>query len=254
MYKTIRTPLANLYKNHSFKSEQVSQALMGENVKVLDSYDSWYKIEQWDYYESWVHSFYLVDYLEKSNDMYFFDNHTNELICDSGEKVFVPFGVSLPKLKFDKNIVTVLMPSRCTAQYIIPDSKIFNSKVDRLIYNASKFTGVHYHWGGISTFGCDCSGFVQTLYKSISIELPRDSSMQFNQSHEISLENVSSGDLLFFSEKNKINHVAIAKDNSKIIHCSGYVKEESIDSRHINFNASLMGKFHGSMTVEGLKL
>ena len=142
MYKTIRTPLANLYKNHSFKSEQVSQALMGENVKVLDSYDSWYKIEQWDYYESWVHSFYLVDYLEKSNDTYFFDNHTNELICDSGDIVYVPFGVSLPKLNFDKNIVTVLMPSRCTAKYIIPDSKIFNSKVDRLIYNATKFIGV----------------------------------------------------------------------------------------------------------------
>ena len=77
--------------------------------------------------------------------------------------------------------------------------------------------------------------------------------MQFNQSREISLENVSGGDLLFFSEKNKINHVAIVKDNSKIIHCSGYVKEESIDSSHMNYNASLMGKFHGSMTVEGLK-
>ena len=43
MYKTVRTPLANLYSTHSFMSDQVTQALMGEKVEILDNYESWYK-------------------------------------------------------------------------------------------------------------------------------------------------------------------------------------------------------------------
>ena len=46
MFKTIRTPVANLYRSHTFMSDQVTQALMGETVEILDSHESWFKIHQ----------------------------------------------------------------------------------------------------------------------------------------------------------------------------------------------------------------
>ena len=40
------------------------------------------------------------------------------------------------------------------------------------------FLNAPYLWGGRTVFGCDCSGFVQTVYKMMGIALERDSSQQ----------------------------------------------------------------------------
>ena len=84
MHKTVRTPVANLYRSHSFMSDQVTQALMGETVEILDTHESWFKVRQWDDYESWINGFYLMDVGHSSLDTYFFDRHTSQLICDDG--------------------------------------------------------------------------------------------------------------------------------------------------------------------------
>ena len=84
MNKTVRTPVANLYGSHSFMSDQVTQALMGETVQILDSHESWFKVRQWDGYESWINGFYLMNPIENSQEKYFFDRHTSQLICDDG--------------------------------------------------------------------------------------------------------------------------------------------------------------------------
>ncbi|MCH9717001.1 MAG: C40 family peptidase, partial [Gammaproteobacteria bacterium] len=49
---------------------------------------------------------------------------------------------------------------------------------DEMIFLSQKFLGCPYTWGGRSSFGFDCSGFVQMLYKEMGICLPRDSGPQ----------------------------------------------------------------------------
>ena len=252
MHKTVRTPVANLYRSHSFMSDQVTQALMGETVEILDTHESWFKVRQWDDYESWINGFYLMDAGHSSLDTYFFDRHTSQLICDDGSEIYLPFGVELPIEQRNENIVTLLLPWGSRGELVLPPEKKFENRVEELIVNARKFNGVQYQWGGISTFGCDCSGFVQTIFKSVGIKLPRDSNQQFDSSQKNDTDDVTKGNLLFFAENDKIDHVAISLGESKIIHCSGFVKEESLKSTDSDYNAKLNTNFYGAMSVKGL--
>ena len=54
-------PVADVYKNHTFTSEVVTQALMYEKVTILDTHDNWSRIEQWDSYQGWINNFYLSE-------------------------------------------------------------------------------------------------------------------------------------------------------------------------------------------------
>ena len=252
MHKTVRTPVANLYRSHSFISDQVTQALMGEMVEILDSHNSWFKVRQWDDYESWIHEFYLMDMDQGYGDTYFFDRHTNQLIGADGSEFYLPFGVMLPIGQMDGSSVTVCFPWGDWGKYVLPPKKNFENQVERLIVNARKFNGVQYQWGGISTFGCDCSGLVQTIFKSVGVKLPRDSHQQFDAGKQIEIDAVVKGALLFFAENDKIDHVAISLGESRIIHCSGFVKEESLNPSDLDFNAKLMSKFYAAMSVNGL--
>lgn len=253
MHKNVRTPVANLYRSHTFMSDQVTQALMGERVEILDSQESWFKVRQWDNYESWIHEFYLMDVDDNSADTYFFDRHTSQLICNDGSETYLPFGVELPIVQRDENTVTVTLPWGDWGRCVLPSIQNIENKVEQLILNARKFNGVQYQWGGISTFGCDCSGFVQTIFKSVELELPRDSHQQFDESQRVELQDVTKGDLIFFAENVKIDHVAISLGDSRIIHCSGFVKEESLNPSHSDYNAKLVSKFHAAISVKGLK-
>ena len=45
---------------------------------------------------------------------------------------------------------------------------------------SKKFIGLPYTWGGTSSYGFDCSGFVQMLFKEMGLLLPRNSRDQAN--------------------------------------------------------------------------
>ena len=58
-------------------------------------------------------------------------------------------------------------------------SPVEKLSVKNLLNYGKSFQGISYVWGGRSTKGFDCSGFVQTVFRSNGIELPRDSGEQF---------------------------------------------------------------------------
>jgi len=60
-YCVVKTIVANLYKEPSFTSELVTQALIKEKLYILEEQGNWYKVKQWDNYESWIQKFYLMD-------------------------------------------------------------------------------------------------------------------------------------------------------------------------------------------------
>lgn len=91
-------------------------------------------------------------------------------------------------------------------------------KIDALLKTARSYYGVAYRTGGVSESGMDCSGFTQTSFKAIGIELPRVSKDQTLVGQTVEKANLQPGDLVFFATgtPDRINHVGIVTDSSNI--------------------------------------
>ena len=100
-------------------------------------------------------------------------------------------------------------------------------KVNALLKKARSYYGVPYRTGGTTSSGMDCSGFVQTAFKAIGVNLPRVSRDQARAGTSVSKDELKEGDLLFFATgtPGRINHVGIVtnvsnKEDIKFIHAS----------------------------------
>lgn len=127
-----------------------------------------------------------------------------------------------------------------------------------LLQSVRFFLNVPYLWGGKNALGMDCSGFTQTILSLFGHKIPRNASEQATQGRLISrLSSSKAGDLAFFCHyeeaatqeitsnlkqqstetnaiaRQKITHVGILIDSERIIHCSGRVKIEKIDTTGI---------------------
>ena len=94
---------------------------------------------------------------------------------------------------------------------------------DEIVAFAKKFVGNRYVYGGTSlTNGCDCSGFVQQVYKNFGITIARDSRSQCRTSgYEVSINDVVPGDLIFYTNNSGVvSHVAMYIGNGKIVHAA----------------------------------
>jgi cell wall-associated NlpC family hydrolase len=93
-----------------------------------------------------------------------------------------------------------------------------------------RFSGAPYLWGGVTPWGVDCSGLVQTVFAARGLPLPRDSSEQEKLGSAITDGAVQPGDLYFFSESGKkVTHVAMAGHGHELVHstlsCGGFIVE-----------------------------
>ena len=97
--------------------------------------------------------------------------------------------------------------------------RTFNSSKlrDGIINDCIKFLGTPYKWGGKSPFGFDCSGFVQTVFFTFGIKLPRDSYQQMDYKGlvEIKYSKAQVGDLLFFFDNFNENMKSKNRQSSK---------------------------------------
>lgn len=86
---------------------------------------------------------------------------------------------------------------------------------------ALQFVGNPYVWGGTSlTSGADCSGFVQSVYRNFGISLPRVAADQAQAGTRVSLEQLQTGDLIFYADGGAIYHVVLYLGNEQVVHAS----------------------------------
>lgn len=94
------------------------------------------------------------------------------------------------------------------------------AKRQEIVDFALQFEGNPYVYGGTSlTNGADCSGFVMSVFKEFGYELPRVASAQMEASELKAVEEIETGDLVFYGDY-VIDHVALYIGDGKIIHAS----------------------------------
>lgn len=88
-----------------------------------------------------------------------------------------------------------------------------------IVEYAKQFLGNRYVWGGASlTNGTDCSGFTMSLYRKYGHSLPHNAAAQAGVTRRVS--SPKPGDLFFYSNGSRINHVAMYIGNGQVIHAS----------------------------------
>ena len=88
-----------------------------------------------------------------------------------------------------------------------------------IVEYAKKFLGNRYVWGGASlTNGTDCSGFTMSLYAKYGRSLPHNAAAQAGCTRRVS--SPKPGDLFFYSNGSRINHVAMYIGGGMVIHAS----------------------------------
>ena len=136
--------------------------------------------------------------------------------------------------------------------------EIFPAEGNAIVASATGlFQGTYYQWGGITPWGADCSGMVQTVFALHGVKLLRDAWQQATQGVVIEggIAELKAGDLLFFSDREDghITHVALAMGNQRVVHLAvgrGGHCVESLD-RPDEYARDLIGRFRFAKRVLG---
>lgn len=222
----------------SDQSEQVTQLLFGDHYSITETSENkkWHKIKiHFDDYEGWIdakqHYSITEDYFEQINN--------------SDYKITLDYTSSI---LFKKQVINILigsvLPISTSELFKIEEQLAFNGEAkslnqkrnyDFLKMVAYRYLNSPYLWGGKTPFGIDCSGFTQQVFKIAGYKLQRDARVQALQGDPItSLDDALPGDLLFFKNKDgRINHVGILLEENEIIHASGSVRIDQIDTQGI---------------------
>jgi len=113
----------------------------------------------------------------------------------------------------------IISANQSLAVGIAGDSENYKKLRRRIVKYALKFVGNPYVWGGTSlTNGCDCSGYIQAIYKHFGYSLSRTSYTQVNNGKSISVRDIQPGDLLFYMRGSRIGHVSMYIGDNKIVH------------------------------------
>jgi cell wall-associated NlpC family hydrolase len=89
-----------------------------------------------------------------------------------------------------------------------------------LTRSALRFLGVPYVFGGTTSNGFDCSGYVQHVFAMLGISLPRTADAQYADGHR-AVGGIRPGDLVFFQTYAAgASHVGIYLGHDKFVHAS----------------------------------
>ncbi|MFJ8263511.1 NlpC/P60 family protein [Rummeliibacillus sp. NPDC094406] len=96
--------------------------------------------------------------------------------------------------------------------------------MEQAVIKGTAFLDLPYFWGGMSSYGYDCSGFTYNMAKASGIIIPRDAGEQKEAGQAIDKENPDEwliGDLLFFANdfgRAPVRHVGFYFGEGKMIH------------------------------------
>jgi gamma-D-glutamyl-L-lysine dipeptidyl-peptidase len=239
MHAVINLPAANMFAKPTTDSAVVSQAIFGINVQILEDQSAWLKIRTPDDYTGWIEAAAAV-----KRDVYgagprvatvknLFGSVYRETSITKHQPLFtLPFEARLEVLAEpedeEQRWIRVRLPDQREAWIQRGDVSLEPQRMSReeMIAFSKRFAGLPYLWGGASTFGYDCSGFTQMLYRQTGLNMPRDAQPQHDWSgvEDVSKEDLKPGDLLFFgSSPKKITHTGMYIGGGEFIHATAHL-------------------------------
>lgn len=216
-------------------SEMVSSLIFGESYSIYDDENGFLKIScDFDGYEGWIsknsHSEYTV--YDSIVEFAFLEAKGDHHI------LFIPCGSHIPS---EGNIlidgVSFSIDRKLKTYHHLPIS----IRIQKL---ATSFVNMPYLWGGRTFMGMDCSGFIQVVFKASGFTLPRDTSKQIESGTPVNIKDAKACDLVFFSniDSEKVSHVGLLLDKSKIVHSSGKVRIDNFTPEGIVQDGKLIYK------------
>jgi gamma-D-glutamyl-L-lysine dipeptidyl-peptidase len=234
-YVVVR-PVVNMFRTPTTDADVVSQSLYGTNVKLVKAEGDWLQIRTADDYTGWVQS----TGVRKLDGKRYADGVPFVKVFEASANVYrepdvtlhapllnLPWEsrleVSLDKVDEKGRWLKVRLADGGEGFIQRGDVSSDTSTLDipQTIALAKRFMGVTYTWGGTSSFGFDCSGFVQMLMRQRGYTIPRDASLQvaWDGVSHIERKDLQPGDLLYFGEGlEKVTHTGMYIGNGEFIH------------------------------------
>lgn len=237
-YVYVITSTAPMRAESRSDAEVVSQALFAERVHVHEETGGWCLVETLcDGYRGWV----MADALLARSTPYPAAPELTVTISRNAAHVYsvedTIYGpiLTLP-YESQLEIRAPVVDGSRWLPIVLPDQRAaFVQRGDvtvgpsprmsrmQMLALSHQFLGLPYTWGGRSSFGYDCSGFVQMLYRQMGVALPRDARQQIQWEGFMhgTRAQLKPGDLLFFgADASRIQHVGMALDNQRFIHAT----------------------------------
>ncbi|MDQ0783359.1 C40 family peptidase [Chryseobacterium sp. W4I1] len=228
--------VAPVRAENSDKAEIVTEILFGESADILEVNKNWTKIKMhYDGYEGWMDTKQLKPVTDEE-----LGKRKITVVTEDFASVLMNDGKTLLSMGSEVEFPAVA-------------SRRSHDLRESIALAAKEFLNVPYLWGGKSFFAVDCSGFTQLVYKIHDIKLPRDTYQQAEVGVPLTfVEESQPGDLAFFENpEGKIIHVGIMLDNQRIIHASGKVRIDILDSTGI-FNKEMNKHTHKLRVIKNV--
>ena len=238
-------PYAPMHGESRVSSPQISQALGGHALSVLESRDEWHRVRGEDGYEGWVHAGYLAPVA----DLPPAESRLTSLGCmvrsAGGKRRQLPPAALLLS---DDIVESGTALGQDALRRAHPRDPAAAARTALRI-----FEGTPYQWGGATPWGADCSGLVQTAFRIHGMLLPRDAWQQADVGEDAGDDPLAlgAGDLLFFSDREdrRITHVGIALGDRTMVHAAlgrgGYAVEKLDDTDDL-YVEKLRARFTGA--------
>lgn len=260
LFHYVIAPVLEMRKEPHPKAEVVSQGLFSEEVHILEEKGEWLHLTTLsDCYKGWakkegVHT-KNAPVLTSSSDQALITARLATHLYEQPDTIYGPV-LTVP---FESRLHAVNYKNDGSRWALVqlPDDRQLYVQVGDLMQTSQRspigceamcalshaFLGLPYTWGGRSSFGYDCSGFVQMLYRQMGISLPRDSKDQCTHAGFVDspVEALKPGDLIFFGfARDQIKHVGLSLGNGNFIHTSAvtenmpYLRVSSIEDKAWN--------------------
>jgi hypothetical protein len=244
-------PVANMYSRPALDADVVSQAIYGSNVLVLERQQEWARIQTRDEYTGWMPLSQL-----REGQSYAVGGHVAEvrsLFAHLYREPDVTRHAPLLTVPFETRLEVIAEPpdnDRWLRVRLVDDRSGWVQRGDtefspkplsipEMLELSKRFLGLPYTWGGTSSYGYDCSGFVQMLCRRRGKFLPRDAQPQADWSGSVAVEkkDLAPGDLLYFGNSARhITHTGLYLGNGKFINATTWqtpaVQIDELDDPH----------------------
>lgn len=231
----VRASVAPAYRRATMNSTLLTQYPLGARVTLLSRRGRHWRVRGEDGHVGWVHGGYLVRGEPEWALVWERGEGGDPVVSlgaelhDEADRVFarLPWGARVIQQAGGRILLPDGRTGRLGSGELVPADRLrdrFPPRGESVTRTARRWMGVHYLWGGVTPTGVDCSGLVQSVYWIHGVALPRDSDMQSQVGAEVAVgsdwSGLRPGDLLFFAERGRTNHVALSLGGGHIIHAS----------------------------------